>query len=90
MVCGNNKFMPDDNKYLLTWNTQPTARGKRLTEKIKQFLQNGLFSIDDHKKLHNDVTDSYAEAIVPMIIELVEDNAKPLNGDLAHALKILK
>lgn len=38
LALGNNKFIHPDNKYHLGWNSNPTARGRRIYDVISAHI----------------------------------------------------
>jgi penicillin amidase len=41
---GNNKFLPDTDKYHLSWNTNPTSRARRIYDLISELINKVLNS----------------------------------------------
>lgn len=75
-VCANNKFMPDNNKLRLSWNTQPTARGKRLNALISELVGRGKITVEDHMRLQGDRVDSYVQSVLPHLLKMLGEHKR--------------
>ncbi|CAD8144589.1 unnamed protein product [Paramecium pentaurelia] len=82
IVVANNKFIPENE---LSWNSQPTSRGRRINDLINQMINKGQkFSILDHIKLQSDTYDSYACNTKDELIQLLKkyDKQKELINEI--------
>ncbi|CAD8059551.1 unnamed protein product [Paramecium sonneborni] len=86
IVVANNKFIPDNE---LSWNTQPTSRGRRINDLITQMINQGQkFSISDHIKLQSDTYDSYVCNTKYELIQLLKKYDK--KRELINEIEILE
>lgn len=68
----NNKFLPNSEKYHLSWNCNPTARARRIDNLIQEKMRKKeKFSVEDSMGFQLDTYDQYAEYLTPALVRIM-------------------
>ncbi|EGR32255.1 peptidase s45 penicillin amidase, putative [Ichthyophthirius multifiliis] len=82
IVTANNRFASDNILNHLTVNQLSTSRALRINQLIQEHINKGLkFDIEDMKRIQSDTVDSYAQLILPHLIQLYEKKGMEVLGN---------
>ena len=59
VATANNRFFPQNEKYHVAWNINPTGRAHRIYQYLNENIKNNI-SLEKMKELQLDTVDSYA------------------------------
>jgi len=82
IITANNKIIPDDFPYYISFDWDAPFRAERIEEIL---LQREKHNIESFKRIQNDVFSKKSERLLPFLREIDEKE-----GDLSKALNIVK
>jgi penicillin amidase len=86
VATANNKPVGDEYPFYISNNWEPSWRADRITEFLSELPQ---VSIDDTKRLQNDLVSLHARALVPLILHAFEQ-VEVLHPDVKTALSYFR
>lgn len=88
IVTANNRPVPTSYPYYLGWGWADRYRFDRIYRMIEEIIEDGFISLDDMMVIQNDVYSSDAEALLPLLLKLVDKNL--LSERSLEAINFLK